>query len=79
MVKRWVPNNKYVRMNDELVKITFDFILKKDILEKFRDGKVNVLIGTSIIEEGVDIPACNMVLRFNLPKNFGSYIQSKVL
>ena len=33
-----------------------------EILQKFRDGEYNVLIATSVGEEGIDIPATDMVL-----------------
>ena len=30
-----------------------------------------------MVEEGVDVPKCNAVIRFDFPPNFRSYIQSK--
>jgi ERCC4-related helicase len=30
-----------------------------------------------VVEEGLDIPDCNLVFRFNKPPNFSSYMQSK--
>lgn len=48
-----------------------------DPLHKFRQNEINILISTNIIEEGVDIPSCNMIIRFTKPPNFGSYTQSK--
>lgn len=50
---------------------------QEHILWKFRKGRINLLIATSVIEEGVDVPKCNLVVRFDLPQNFRSYIQSK--
>ena len=38
---------------------------------------MNVLIATAVVEEGLDIPECNLVFRFNKPPNFSSYMQSK--
>jgi endoribonuclease Dicer len=35
------------------------------------------LISTAIIEEGLDVAGCNLVIRFNKPPNFSSYMQSK--
>jgi ERCC4-related helicase len=46
-------------------------------MDEFRNGQLNVLISTAIIEEGIDVPACNLVIRFNKPANFSSYMQSK--
>ena len=46
-------------------------------LSRFRDGEVNCLFATSIAEEGLDIPACNLVIRFDLYRTVIQYIQSK--
>ena len=37
----------------------------------------NLLIGTSVLEEGIDIPKCNLVIRFDVPTAYRSYVQSK--
>uniref|UniRef100_UPI003AFB824B AncD1D2 n=1 Tax=synthetic construct TaxID=32630 RepID=UPI003AFB824B len=50
---------------------------QKEVLKKFRKGECNLLVATSVVEEGIDIPKCNLVVRFDLPKNFRSYVQSK--
>lgn len=47
------------------------------MLRKFRAHETNLLIATSIVEEGVDIPKCNLVVRFDLPTEYRSYVQSK--
>ncbi|XP_028968970.1 endoribonuclease Dicer [Galendromus occidentalis] len=47
------------------------------VLQDFRKRQLNLLIATSVIEEGVDIPACNLVLRYDPPKNMRSYVQSR--
>ena len=46
-----------------------------DTVQNFRDGEFNVLISTSVAEEGFDIPACNVVVTFNEPDSLKSYIQ----
>ena len=57
--------------------MTHFFLFWKDPLQKFRNSETNILISTNLIEEGVDIPSCNMIIRFTKPPNFGSYTQSK--
>ncbi|CAF3463043.1 unnamed protein product [Rotaria sp. Silwood1] len=49
----------------------------RETIKNFRLAKVNVLIATAVIEEGLDIPQCDLVIRFNKPNNFSSYMQSK--
>jgi hypothetical protein len=49
----------------------------KEILKKFRTGAVNVLVSTSVLEEGIEVPSCNLVVKFDFPQTFSSYIQSK--
>lgn len=46
-------------------------------LNKFRKGETNCLIATSIAEEGLDIPDCNLVIRFDLCTTLVRYIQSR--
>ena len=50
---------------------------QNEILEKFRKEKINLLVSTSVVEEGVDVPKCNLVVRFDFPPTLQSYIQSK--
>ena len=58
-----------------------NFKKQEEVLRKFRNDKkrheFNVLIATSVVEEGLDIPKCNVVCRFDFPKNYRSYVQSK--
>ncbi|RVE43636.1 hypothetical protein evm_011720 [Chilo suppressalis] len=46
-------------------------------LLKFKNKDLNCLISTSVIEEGVDISQCLLVVRYDPPLEYRSYIQSK--
>ncbi|KAL7957438.1 hypothetical protein V8C34DRAFT_325108 [Trichoderma compactum] len=46
-------------------------------LQKFRRGETNCLFATSVAEEGIDIPECDVIIRFDLYKSAIQYIQSK--
>ncbi|XP_053471371.1 probable ATP-dependent RNA helicase DHX58 [Ictalurus furcatus] len=42
---------------------------QKDTIKTFREGALNLLISTSVAEEGLDIPECNVVIRYGLLTN----------
>ncbi|KAB8298252.1 hypothetical protein EYC80_001985 [Monilinia laxa] len=46
-------------------------------MHDFRNGKINCLIATSVAEEGLDIPDCNLIVRFDLYNTVIQYIQSR--
>ncbi|KAM4558868.1 interferon-induced helicase C domain-containing protein 1 [Odontesthes bonariensis] len=50
---------------------------QRDVLKKFFMGEVNLLIATTVAEEGLDIPACNFVIRYGLVTNEIAMIQSQ--
>ncbi|KAK7410183.1 hypothetical protein VNO78_00768 [Psophocarpus tetragonolobus] len=50
---------------------------QKEILDSFRTGKVNLLFTTDVLEEGIHVPNCSCVIRFDLPKTVRSYVQSR--
>ncbi|KAG8390726.1 hypothetical protein BUALT_Bualt01G0113400 [Buddleja alternifolia] len=47
------------------------------IIEEFRKGTVNIIIATSMLEEGLDVQSCNLVIRFDLSATISSFIQSR--
>ena len=68
------------------------FHVQNRTIKEFRNGIVNILVATAVVEEGkfiatpidpsllilgLDIPQCDLVVRFNKPNNFSSYMQSK--
>ncbi|KAF2396627.1 dicer-like protein 1 [Trichodelitschia bisporula] len=46
-------------------------------LIQFKKGTLNCIFATSVAEEGLDIPECNLVIRFDLYRSMIQYIQSK--
>lgn len=49
----------------------------QDVLRRFRNRESNCIVATDVVDEGVDIPQCSLIVRFDLPMDFRSYIQSK--
>lgn len=47
------------------------------VLRQFCRQEYNLLVATSVVEEGMDVPKCNLVVRFDFPDDFRSYVQSK--
>ena len=37
---------------------------QKEVMKSFQESSCNLLIATSVAEEGLDVPACNLVIRF---------------
>ncbi|KAG2547662.1 hypothetical protein PVAP13_9KG468200 [Panicum virgatum] len=48
-----------------------------DIIDSFRRGKVHLIIATQILEEGLDVPSCNLIVRFDPSTTVRSFIQSR--
>ncbi|GAA5984285.1 hypothetical protein JCM10908_006124 [Rhodotorula pacifica] len=47
------------------------------VLARFGEGQVNLLLATSVCEEGMDIQPCKFIVRFDLYQRHVSMIQSK--
>lgn len=50
---------------------------QEEVLKRFRMHECNLLIGTAVLEEGIDLPKCNLVLRWDPPRTYRSYVQCK--
>ncbi|KAJ5159977.1 Dicer-like protein 1 [Penicillium canariense] len=48
-----------------------------EVRGNFQDGNINCLFATAVAEEGLDIPDCNLVVRFDLYNTLIQYIQSR--
>uniref|UniRef100_A0A7N0U744 Uncharacterized protein n=1 Tax=Kalanchoe fedtschenkoi TaxID=63787 RepID=A0A7N0U744_KALFE len=51
--------------------------MQRETLQSFRSGMVNLLFATDVVEEGIHVPNCSYVIRFDLPKTVRSYVQSR--
>lgn len=50
---------------------------QQQTLDDFRSGEKNLIIATSVLEEGIDVSSCQVVICFDLPKNLVSFVQRR--
>ncbi|BFG03882.1 endoribonuclease Dicer [Drosophila madeirensis] len=50
---------------------------QKSAIGQFRDGEANIMVCSSVLEEGIDVKACNYVLIVDPLKTFNMYVQTK--
>lgn len=50
---------------------------QKSVLDKFMKNETNLIVASSVLEEGVDFQQCNIVMTYDIPTTFRSYIQTK--
>ncbi|OCH90640.1 P-loop containing nucleoside triphosphate hydrolase protein [Obba rivulosa] len=50
---------------------------QQDVVKLFRERQVNLLVATSVAEEGLDFPACDLVIRFDPLQHMVGYLQSR--
>jgi len=46
-------------------------------IQQFREGDANLMVCSSVLEEGIDVQACNYVLILDPLKTFNMYVQTK--
>lgn len=66
---------KLVTMNGSSAALSMTAAEGQRTLQDFRLGKLDVLVATSVAEEGLDIPSCNRVVCTVPPSNPKSFIQ----
>lgn len=53
---------KFIGQSSKIDDIGYSQQLQTEILQKFREDKINILIATSVAEEGIDIPNVNAII-----------------
>lgn len=82
------PENKHLNINidfmtgrNAFMPDSIETILtnknNNQVLDKFKRGTINLIIATSVLEEGIDLQECNLVVSFDVPQTFRAYVQSK--
>jgi ERCC4-related helicase len=54
-----------------------DLKTQENTMAEFREGKKNLIISTEVLEEGIDVAACNLVICFDPPSNLKAFIQRR--
>ncbi|KAI9715190.1 MAG: hypothetical protein M1828_001016 [Chrysothrix sp. TS-e1954] len=51
--------------------------MQDEDLEAFRAGNKNIIVSTNVLEEGIDVPACNVVICYDSPETLISFVQRR--
>ena len=54
-----------------------DIRAQRETLTDFRNGNKNLIIATDVLEEGIDITACRLVVCYDSPPNLKSFVQRR--
>ncbi|PYH87763.1 dicer-like protein 2-1 [Aspergillus ellipticus CBS 707.79] len=54
-----------------------DSRMQRDTLSEFRSGEKNLIVATDVLEEGIDISACSVVVCYDKPPNLKSFVQRR--
>merc|ERR1711976_738300 len=76
-LKGWVKPKLFVGHKNTANSLGMSTTEQTQVVSDFRTGEVNLLIATSVAEEGFDIPSCNVVVRFDPPATVAAFIQSR--
>lgn len=53
------------------------FQMQRNTLDEFQRGIKNLIVGTDVLEEGIDVSACSVVVCFDKPPNLKSFVQRR--
>ena len=77
IISDYVYGHNLVELMTNKTGFTMTSKKQEEILRRFRRGEFNVLVATSVVEEGLDVRKCNIVVRFDGISNYREYVQSK--
>ncbi|KAI5307277.1 Dicer-like protein 2 [Ascosphaera pollenicola] len=70
-----IGDNRHAKRQDRFE--LFDSEEQKTAVQDFREQKVNLIVATSVLEEGIDVSACHLVVTFDEIQNLRSFIQRR--
>jgi hypothetical protein len=73
----WLRPSPFMAQGKSMGASSFNPRTQASILQAFRAGKINCLVSTAVAEEGIDVKSCQLVVRFDLPRNAQSFLQSR--
>ncbi|KAF2463456.1 dicer-like protein 2 [Lindgomyces ingoldianus] len=50
---------------------------QQNTLDEFRARRINLILATSVLEEGIDVSSCHLVICFERPKDLKSFVQRR--
>ncbi|KAE9375393.1 P-loop containing nucleoside triphosphate hydrolase protein [Stipitochalara longipes BDJ] len=65
------------RAQSKDIRELIDVDSQKKVLSSFKSGQINLVVATSVLEEGIDVPLCNVVVCFQKLANLKSFVQRR--
>jgi endoribonuclease Dicer len=73
--KLWKFNADKPRIAHSVSVVAMSCEEQRMAIEAFKAKTTQILIATDVVEEGLDVPSCNLVCSFNPIRNVKSFIQ----
>ncbi|KAI2737100.1 hypothetical protein DTO013E5_2339 [Penicillium roqueforti] len=51
--------------------------MQRNTLDEFKAGRKNLIVATDVLEEGIDVSACSLVICYDKPANLKSFVQRR--
>jgi endoribonuclease Dicer len=76
-LRDWVRVSPFMACGASFGEGAFTAEIQKEILARFKTGDLNVLVSTSVAEEGIDVRSCSLVVRFDPAATAQAFYQSR--